>query len=309
MVGELLHQLVAVVGTDADAEQRDLLVRLLAHLGEDRRGRGVADVGEAVGQQHDPVRDTVAEPVAGHLVPGHQAALQVRAAPGGQLVDRGVQLDPVLYPGHRPDHPRLVGERHDGHRVGGPQLVDERAQGLLGAVVLRGAHVRVDPVQRAKIDDVAAALRQHERERGLHRPVGPVEGDEHRVAELLVGLGLHPSEPTAAPRVVHEHVNGAERVLGGVDHRDDLQLVAHVGAHRDRLGPELVDQLACDALTRARVDLGDNDFRALRREPSADPVPDAVAATGDDRDAPVQTSHRAPFRSRRLPFRRPLSAG
>ena len=90
LVGELLHQVVVVVAhAVADGDEVDAL---LAGLGDllGKHGRiGRADVGDAVGGQHDDVEGGGVEGGAGLLVAEHEAGLHVRAAARAELVDGG----------------------------------------------------------------------------------------------------------------------------------------------------------------------------------------------------------------------------
>ena len=88
LVGELLEQRVVVVAhPDADRDELDARLGVAADRVEDRFGVGQADVGDAVGGEHDPVDAVLGQGLAGEVVAEPQAGLEVRGAARPKLLD------------------------------------------------------------------------------------------------------------------------------------------------------------------------------------------------------------------------------
>src|SRR5690606_584233 len=123
------------------------------------------------------------------------------------------------------------------------------------------------------------ALRLHVREGGVHRPQRAVVAHPEGAVDHGIGLELDTAGVAASPGVVDQNVDGAELFDRDPDHR--LDLIA--------LGDVDVDETAADLVRHGPpaglVDLADDHLRALGREGTGDPGPDAVAGAGDDRDA------------------------
>src|SRR5207302_5653452 len=99
--------------------------------------------------------------------------------------------------------------------------------------------------------------------------------------------------------VVDQDVDAAEAVDGGVDHRLDLVVVAHVDAHGERGAAgalDLVDDgvdAAGEAVGAGLRLAGDDHRRALAGEAQHHGATDAAAGAGDDGDASVQRTFNA----------------
>ena len=110
-----------------------------------------------------------------------------------------------------------------------------------------------------------------------------------------VGLELGAADLAAAPGVVHEDVDRAPPLDGGIDHRLVVALAADVGAHEERLGAGRRRQLVGGGATAILVDLRDHETSALFGEAAGDALADALAAAGDHRDPLLEPSHVVPF--------------
>ena len=88
VVGQLLEQGVVVVAhADPDRDELDARRRVLADARQDALGIGQADVGHAVGGEHDPVDAVLGERLAGQPVAQPQPGLEVGRAARVELVD------------------------------------------------------------------------------------------------------------------------------------------------------------------------------------------------------------------------------
>src|SRR5690606_9651370 len=88
-------------------------------------------------------------------------------------------------------------------------------------------------------------------------------------------------------RVVDEHVQGAEGVLGGVHGGGPRALVPDVEAHEASAGPELVDQSG----TTFGVEAADHHVRSLRVEGAHVARALTAGPTGHEHGLVVETGH------------------
>src|SRR5439155_16409977 len=121
-------------------------------------------------------------------------------------------------------------------------------------------------------------------------------------ADHRVELRLFHLEQALVPQdagVVHEDVEGAETIDGGLD--DSLRLVelAHISVVGDGFTPRGFDLLArlrgriFGSAATVDVDTGvvDDDLGAVRCELHRDPTTDAASRTGNDGDPTIQKTH------------------
>lgn len=168
----------------------------------------------------------------------------------------------------------------------------EGTQRLLGRVVLQQAHVCVDAVEAAHVDDPAPAPLLHVGERCGHRPERPEVADLHPAQQCLVGLGLDPADRAAAPGVVDHDVDRSVRRHRGGDRPLDLLADRHVTgdeAPADRLG---------DRPAGGLVELGHDDPGPLVGEPAGDALADAGARAGHQGDPAVELAAHRPLTGR-----------
>jgi hypothetical protein len=247
-VGQPLHQRVAVLAADADPEERDLLGRLLADPTQDRIGRGVADVGEAVGEEDDPVARPRDVAVASNPVSGHQTGLEVGAAVGAQLTDRAVQGAAVARRRHLPQHMGRVVERDDRHRVARPELVDEHIEGVLHQVQSAGLGHRTGDVDDERQSGIGP----------LGRVVGPgLQADPQQAHVPAVAVAVRAGQPRSVHADGEALAAGLRVVL--TERVDEL-----LRAHGRRVGTAAVEQLPAGEVVRGGVDVdGEGGLRLL----------------------------------------------
>jgi hypothetical protein len=126
----------------------------------------------------------------------------------------------------------------------------------------------------------------------------------HRDHRVPLGLGHVDDHPVAQDaRVVHEHVQVAERVDGLAHEPLGTVPVGHVVAVDDRLSPGR-DDVGHRLLGRSRIgtlavrvaaQVVDDDLGTFGREQQRVLAPQAPTGTGDDRDASVERTHDCSF--------------
>ncbi len=140
LVGEPLHERVAVVAADAHAEEGDaVLAPGRVDLLQDALRLGVAGVGEGVGEEHHPVGRALAVALDRLLVAEGDAGPDVGGSGRAQLLHH--VLDPVpVAPeaGHRQPGLGLVAEGDQGEGVVVAQFVGEDVQGRADQVEAAG---------------------------------------------------------------------------------------------------------------------------------------------------------------------------
>lgn len=145
---------------------------------------------------------------------------------------------------------------------------------------------------RRDVDDAAAASPLHDLDGELAADEGALEVEAHRIAEYL-RLDVLDGAGAGAPGVVDQHVQSAEAFLHGVHHALPVLLVARIVVQADRLSADPRGHGLDTGLVDVRGDHG----RAFAREGLCGGRADAVARSGDDRDAPCQSAHGIPLSS------------
>ncbi len=126
----------------------------------------------------------------------------------------------------------------------------------------------------------------------LHRPQRPIERHVHAAGDQLVGLVLHPADPSAAPRIVDQDVDGPPPIDRRGDHRQVVGFRADIGPKEHGVGP-CRDQFIGRPPAVLLVDFGNEHLGTFGPEPAADRPTNAVASPGDHGNPALNASHNA----------------
>ena len=139
---------------------------------------------------------------------------------------------------------------------------------------------------RRDVDDRAA--RAHRAHDVLGAEEDAIDVDRHALAPALE-RHLRQRLDDADAGIVHQHVEAAEAVDDGRDRGLPIGFLGDVEGDEHRLRAAL-RQLGRERLASRRVDIGQRDRRAFRRERAGAGLADALRGTGDERDAALQSS-------------------
>ena len=205
--------------------------------------------------------------------------------------------------------------------VDGPGMDAVHADALRRALLRRRPHetdervlgrgVAEDPgggrqAHDARVDDDRAGPVAHGRHRVLADEEGALDVDGHHLVEDVLRV-LRDRRVAAEDAGVREgDVQPAEALHRELHRAGDG---GRVGDVADRPGRDVRAQVGHDALHAVGVDVGHHDLRALGGEGPGGGAADAPAATGDERDLPLQAWHLRLVRARRRGSGAPSSSG
>ncbi len=165
------------------------------------------------------------------------------------------------------------------------QRLGQRAHAALGAGVGVGAGGADHRADRGRVDDRAAAARDHHRDREAAAEEGPEQVDPDRPPELLErDLGDLAVPRRGAARVVVEDVQAAEALDRRPDRGFDARGLADVGRDEQRLAARVPDR-PHGRFAFGAGDLGhDHPGTFGREQPGRGPA-DALPGAGDQRES------------------------